>query len=91
MNSLGGGIVLLCLAMIGIIMSSKLWLRLICFCYLAIYFIGTLFTVITGKYGAEALLMPVLITVFGYYVYYIQHMNDPNSLSFIAGRCMENI
>jgi len=64
-TSLGPGAALMALAIIGLILSERLWLRLLCAGYLGIYVIALGISFATGEGRLDDLMIPSLLLVFG--------------------------
>ena len=77
MSSIGGGIGLLCFAVVGIIMSDRPWVKVLSALYLAVYGIGVVVQVIREQWNPVSLVVPLLIVLFGMYVHGVDHMVDP--------------
>ena len=77
MFPMGGGIGMLCLAVVGLFMSERRWVRILCVLFLALYGITIIVEVVTGRWDPAMLLVPGLLFFLGVYVQKVQHMFDP--------------
>ena len=75
----GGGIGLLCFAIMGIIMSERKIIKILSSLYLAFFTIIYISGFVEGRYGKEALLIPALLILFAFFIHSVHHMYDPNN------------
>ena len=77
MISVGGGAGLLCLAVVGVIMSDRPWVKVLSALYLAAYGIGVVVQVVREQWNPGFLIVPLLLVLLGMYVHSVEHMFDP--------------
>ena len=77
MISVGGGVALLCLAVVGLLMSDRLWVKILSALYLGVYGIGVIIEVVRGEWRSALLIVPGLLFLLGVYVHSVEHMFDP--------------
>ena len=76
MISVGGGIGLLCMAVVGLIMSERRWVRILSGLYLMLYGVGIVVEVVSGRWNPVYLIFTVTLVLLGLYVYRVEHMFD---------------
>jgi hypothetical protein len=72
MTSFGTGAALMVLAIIGLILSERLWVRLLCAAYLGIYVIALGISFATGEGRLDDLMIPSILLVFGLFVWSVK-------------------
>jgi ABC-type transport system involved in multi-copper enzyme maturation permease subunit len=72
----GGGIGLLCFAIMGIIMSDKKIVKILSSLYVAFFTIIYILGFFEGRYGKEALLIPALLIIFAFFIHGVHHIYD---------------
>ena len=68
---------MLCLAIVGVIMSDRPWIKILSAVYLVVYGIGVAVQVVRGQWNPALLIVPLLLALLGMYVYGVEHMFDP--------------
>ena len=66
--SVGGGVGLIVLVIVGALLSEKAWLRLVCWIYAGLYFALAIGVVVAGREPPSHLMVPSLFLVFALYV-----------------------
>ena len=77
MISVGGGVLLLCAAVCGAIMSDRPWVKTISTLYLAYFAIAVVVEIVQGRWEPSLLIVPVLLVLLGMYAHGVHHMFDP--------------
>ncbi len=76
MISFGGQIGLLCLAVVGLIMSERRWVKILSGLYFSLCAIGIVIEVVRGHSPPSYLIVPLLLLLLAMYVHSVEHMFD---------------